>query len=68
MEVKWRTIESAPRKPLDKQGYGPELLLWVDGQVGIGFWDRDFKNFYVEYPPEQHGMPAFWMPLPKPPK
>jgi hypothetical protein len=63
----WQPIESAPLKPLDKFGYGPTLLLFVCDQVGIGFWDRDFGKFYVEYPEHRQAQPTHWQPLPAPP-
>jgi Protein of unknown function (DUF551) len=69
--IGWQPIETVQRKPLDKFGYGPPVLLWVDGQWGIGFWDDDFGNLYVAYP-EQHRdrelSPSHWMPLPEPPE
>lgn len=63
--MKWEPIESAPAGPLDEYRYGPEILLWVDGRVGIGFWDDDFNNFYVEFPwHRDHVQPSHWMPVP----
>ena len=72
MRAAWRPIKTAPRKPLDKAGYGPEILLFVadqtsEGRLGVGYWDRDFNKFYVEHP-ESGSQPTHWMPMPEPPK
>ena len=64
----WQPIETAPRKPLDKYGYGPDILLWVDDNFGMGFWDKDFGKLYVAYPEAHRGEPTHWHPMPKSPK
>ena len=62
----WQPIETAPSKPLDRHGYGPTVLLWVEGELAIGFWDDDFGRFYIETL-DRHPQPTHWMPLPLPP-
>jgi len=62
----WRPIETAPSRPLDKNGYGPTILIWVESAVGIGFWDDDFGQFFVEAS-DRHPQPTHWRPLPEPP-
>lgn len=62
----WQPIRAAPKKPLDKHGYGPTILLWVEGELAIGFWDRDFKKFFI-VTVERHPQPSHWMPFPEPP-
>ena len=64
---KWKPIKSLPRKPLTEQGYGPDVLLFVDGEIGFGCWDRDFDKPYVEFTESHRGDPTHWQPLPKPP-
>jgi len=68
MQQQWQPIETAPREPLDKYGYGPDMLLWVDSHIGYGYWDRDFDKLYVEFPEAHRGEPTHWMPMPAPPK
>ncbi len=66
--MEWQPIETAPARPLDKLGYGPIILLFVDRTVGVGFWDDDFGKFYVAYPERQRSpSPTHWMPLPADP-
>jgi hypothetical protein len=64
----WQSIKTAPRRPLDNLGYGPTVLLFVNGKVGIGFWDEEFDRFYVEYPECRRADPTHWMLFPEPPK
>ena len=66
--MKWQPIKNAPRAPLDKYRYGPTLLLWVDDDIGVGFWDQDFDNFYIEYPETHRGEPTHWQKKPQGPK
>jgi hypothetical protein len=64
----WKPISTAPRGPMDRYAYGPTILLWVDGTVGVGFWDHEFRKFCIEHPQEPAGQPTHWMPLPSPPR
>ena len=60
----WTTIDTAPRKPLDKLGYGPTIFLLVDGEPAIGFWDEDFSNFFIETLDRHNPQPSHWMAIP----
>lgn len=62
----WQPMETAPSRPLDENGFGPTILVWVEDAVGIAFWDDDFGRFYIETH-EHHPQPSHWMPLPAPP-
>lgn len=64
----WQPIETCPIWPLDSHGYGPTILLFIDGGLGVGFWDRDFMKFYIEYPEGHRAQPSHWMPMPEPPR
>lgn len=60
----WRTIDTAPRKPVDKNGYGPTIFLLVDGEPSTGFWDEDFSNFFIENAIHHRTQPSHWMAVP----
>lgn len=60
----WRTIDSAPREPLNNQGYGPYILVKVGKLAWPAQWDRDFKKFYVEGGHNPMPIVKCWMPLP----
>lgn len=64
--MKWKSIKSAPHRPLDKYHYGPRILLFTGKGLRIGFWDQDFAKFYVEE--DDHDFqPTHWMPFPADP-
>lgn len=65
--MEWQPIETAPKKPLDKNNYGPEVLLFTSCGCMRGFWDHDFGKFYIEGD-DHHNQPTHWMPLPEPPR
>ena len=61
----WLPINTAPRKPLDKNGYGPTIFLLREGQPEVGYWDRDFSNFYMEHAERMNPQPSHWMAVPE---
>lgn len=61
----WKPINTAPREPLDKHGYGPTIFLLRDGQPQVGFWDNDYSNFYIEGADEMNPQPSHWMAVPE---
>jgi len=63
MASEWRTIDTAPRTPLDKYGYGPTVFLFADG-AATGYWDRDHSNFYMEGRDSLNPQPSHWMAIP----
>ena len=63
----WRPIETAPRLPINKAGYGPYVLVLVGKLAWPAQRDRDFKKFYVEGGHNPMPMPEYWMPIPKRP-
>ena len=61
----WQPINTAPREPLDKHGYGPSIFLLRDGQPEVGFWDNDYSNFYIEGANNMNPQPSHWMAVPE---
>ena len=74
----WQPIETAPKEPRDKYGYGPDVLLYqthgdgfdAERTIGIGcwgVWEHGPTCWCMEAGDGWAG-PTHWMPLPEPPK
>lgn len=60
----WQPIDTAPRIPIDKFGYGPTIFLLIEGSPGMGFWDQDFDRWYIETEAGHHPQPSHWLAVP----
>ena len=61
----WLPINTAPRTPLSKLGFGPKIFLLREGQPEIGFWDNDYSKFYMENAQSMNPQPSHWMAVPQ---
>lgn len=64
----WKPIKTAPKKPLDKNRYGPKFFAFNTHGHCFAFWDEDFGRWFIEDAYDDHQQPTHWMRLPAAPR